>query len=534
MTEKKTQSLQLILNALSQPSAWPWPVDEVVIVHTHASAVLLAGDYVLKLKKPVDFGFLDYSTRERRRHYCAEETRLNRRLAAEVYLGVAGVEVSPKGIKLHLPEDVDLDDPALEPAVLMARLSDDRTLAAGLQHGWVGAEEVKALARRLARFHTEALRSPEIASFAHFETVAGNARENFEQTAMHRGVTVTEAVWASCREATETMLAELRETIDARAEQHACASHGDLRLDHVYFLDDRVEVIDCIEFNERFRYSDAASDIAFLSMELRFAGRPDFAELLERTWAAEYGGERAYEVLPFYVAYRSIVRGKVRGFLALDEEAPAASREEASRKSAAHWLLAHRMLQHDRLPSVVLVGGLPGTGKSTVAAGLAKGAGYHWIRADVVRKELAGLSASEDAAAPFGKGIYTEEWTERTYARCVELAREALLEGDRVVVDATFRSESRRSPFEALASELRTPLRLLICESPPAITRERIRARVGGPSDAGVAVYDRAASEWGMPARAFVVDTSGTIEESHRAALNALGASVGLVKARGY
>jgi aminoglycoside phosphotransferase family enzyme/predicted kinase len=484
--------------------------------------VFLAGDRVLKLKKPVDFGFLDYSTRELRRYFCQEETRLNRRLAPDVYLGVAGVAVAADGCSVFLPETVDLDRSDVEPAVLMRRLPEENTLAAGLREGPVTRIMIERLAKRLAQFHGEARRGPDIENYGRFETVAGNARENFEQTRTHLGLTVPKAVWQQCEDATQEQLVRLRGVIDRRAASRSCETHGDLRLDHVYFHDDHLEVIDCIEFNDRLRFSDAASDIAFLSMELRFAGERGLAQLLERVWIESCDDLEAGNVLPFYIAYRSIVRAKVRGFLARDESAPAAVREDAAQKALAHWLLALRVLQDNDEPSLVLVGGLPGTGKSAVAQALAELRGYRWIRADSVRKELAGISADADGSAAFGEGLYTEEWTERTYTRCEELTREALRKGERVVVDATFRDPARRRGFETVADALRVPFKLLICEAPAEVTRGRIRARSEGPSDAGVDIYDRAAESWERPEAATRVDTSGRIEATRKAALRAL------------
>ncbi|NIP58098.1 MAG: phosphotransferase, partial [Gemmatimonadetes bacterium] len=379
-----------LIKALRRPEAYPHPVGEVEVRQTHISAVFLAGPFVYKVKKPVDLGFLDFTTLERRLHFCREEVRLNRRLAPEVYLGVVTVREGEGGSLTVGQEPVgegletggapgEKGSAAIEYAVKMRRLPDGATLEARLERGEEIVPVLERLGRRIAAFHRKAASGPRVARFGRLEVVAGNARENLEQAKPHVGETVSEAVHGRLGRVLEARLEELGGLIEDRARRGVPRdTHGDLHLEHVYVLPDReppgdLVVIDCIEFNERFRYSDPISDMAFLSMDLLFHGRP----ALERVFSGAYGdasddGE-GMALLPFYRSYRAAVRGKVEGMVTEEEEVPVDERRRAVGRARGHWLLALSELEApgDR-PALVLVGGLPGTGKSTLAEALAR------------------------------------------------------------------------------------------------------------------------------------------------------------------
>jgi aminoglycoside phosphotransferase family enzyme/predicted kinase len=510
-----------LIEELSRPAAYPGGVGRVEVRQTHISVVFLAGLHAYKVKKPVDFAFLDFRTLGRRRHFCEEEVRLNRRLAPAVYLGVVPITQGADGLK------VAGEGEAVEWAVQMARLPDEATLKECLRRGEVGPERLDELARRLAAFYAAAEGGERVASFGRFEVVAGNARENLEQAAAAVGVTVSAAVFERLRALTEGALARLRPLIDSRAARDLPRdTHGDLRLSHVYLFPDRpppddVVIIDCIEFNERFRYADPVADIAFLCMDLTSVGRRDLAEAFAAAYFAASGDAEGRALLPFYTAYRAAVRAKVEGLEAAQAEVPEAERTEAREKARARWLLALGELEApSRRPGLVLVGGLPGSGKSTLARGLAERASFGVVRSDVVRKELAG-DAAERAT------LYTPEWTERTYAECLRRAEGLLLEGRRVIVDATFREAGRRRTFLAAATGLGVQGLLLVCRASPGVTRERLAARHGDVSDADWSVHLDLAARWEAPGPQTrpslrEVDTGGEREQALAAALRAL------------
>jgi aminoglycoside phosphotransferase family enzyme/predicted kinase len=520
--------LAQMIEALTVPAAYPDRVGEVEVRQTHISAVFLAGPRVYKVKKPVQFGFLDFGTLAKRRHYCEEEVRLNRRLAPDVYLGVVPVTRTRTGLR------VGGDGEAVEWAVKMRRLPDEATLQSRLRREEVGVGVVEALARKIAAFHAGAGSGPRVAAFGRFEAVAGNARENFEQSVAHVGTTVGEAVFARARALTEGALAGHRPLIEGRAERGVPRdTHGDLRLGHVYYFPDReppgdLIVIDCIEFNERFRFADPVADMAFLVMGLKFQGYRDLARAFTEAYLRASGDDEGRALVPFYTAYRAAVRGKVEGLKLARPEISEADRALALGKARGSWLVALGELEESsQKPCLVLVGGLPGTGKSTLARGLAERAGLCVIRSDVVRKELAGPACGEQGPSAFGEGIYTAEWTERTYAECLRRAEGLLFEGRRVLVDANFREEARRRTFLEAATRWGVPGVFLVCQAEPDVVRQRLASRRDDASDADWTVYLKAVETWegaGTRTRSALqaVSTGGSMEGALAQAVDVL------------
>ncbi|HLN28549.1 MAG TPA: AAA family ATPase [Gemmataceae bacterium] len=519
-----------LIQALSEESAYPHPANGIEVRHTHISVVFLAGNFAYKIKKPVDLGFLDFSTLEKRRHFCTEEVRLNRRLAPSVYLGV--VPVSRNGTKVEM----DGHGEVVEWAVKMERLPEAATLQSRLRRGEVDPELVESLGRKIACFHAHAEAGEHISLFGRFDSVARNARENFDQSAPYVGTTVSRAVDERLRSLTEEALACLRPLIERRADRGVPRdTHGDLHLDHVYLFPDRkppddLVIVDCIEFNERFRFADPVADMAFLVMDLSFRGRPDLARVLSESYFRASGDEEGHTLLPFYMAYRAAVRAKVEGFELSEKEVPETERVAALASARAHWFMALGELEEpNRRPCLVLVGGLPGTGKSTLAQGLTERAGFCLIRSDVVRKELAGFAdaGSGPASGPYGEGIYSPDWNQRTYSECLRRAAKLLFDGKRVLVDASFREEKWRRAFLETARGLRVPGGFLLCKAEPEIVRARLQRRRNDASDADWSIYRRAAENWQKPSSLTVqnswkIPTNGRAEEAVSTALEVL------------
>jgi aminoglycoside phosphotransferase family enzyme/predicted kinase len=494
-------TLPELINALSDPRAYPGPVAGVTVVQTHISAVFLAGEFAYKVKKPVSLGFLDFGTLAKRRHFCDQEVALNRRLAPDVYLGVVPVTRGPAGLSLGGGGEV------VEWAVKMRRLPDAATLLARLGRGEATPAGIEALARRVAEFHGRAEGGPRVAAYGRFAVVAGNARENFTQAGPWVGRTVSRPTFDRLRALTESWLDRLRPLIDRRAAAGVPRdTHGDLRLDHVYLFPDRpppadIEVIDCVEFSDRFRFADPVADAAFLAADLGVRGYKGLAGAFADAYFHAAGDAGGRPLLPFYAAYRAAVRGKVEGFRCDEAEVPAGERADALSRAKAHWLYALGELEvAGRRPCLVLVGGLPGSGKSTLAAGLAARAGFDIVRSDEVRKGLAGVPPGAASPAGYGAGIYTPELTTRTYAECLRLAEGRLFDGRRVAVDATFGGEGGRRDFLGTAARLGVPGVFLHCQAPPGVTRGRLERRRNDASDADWSVHRRAAEQWQQPA----------------------------------
>lgn len=486
-----------LIEALSDPSAYPHPVDTVEVRQTHISVVFLAGAHVYKIKKPLELGFLDYSTLAKRKFFCDEEARVNRRLAADVYLGTFPITGQGSAVRVEGGGEV------LEWAVKMKRLSAEATLRERVRRNTVGPEQVTALAQRIAAFHAGADAGPSIAACGRFAVIARNARDNFVQTAVQVGTAVSKTVFDRIQALTEASLTALEPLMEQRAERGVPRDgHGDLRLDHVYFFPEREPpadfvVIDGIEFNERFRAGDPVADIAFLVMDLIFEGRSDLACAFRDAYLRESNDDEGRSLVPFYTAYRAVVRGKVEGIEASELEVPENERVQALASARAHWLLSLGALEEaGRRPCLVLVAGLPGVGKSTLARELADRAGFTLIRSDAVRKELARRHGVPETAAGFETGIYSPEWTERTYSECLERVGRELFEGRRVLVDANFWSEALRSRFLSSAHQWGVLPLLLHCRAESAIVRQRLDTRQGDTSDADWLIHRRAAERW--------------------------------------
>jgi aminoglycoside phosphotransferase family enzyme/predicted kinase len=524
--------LPSLITALSSPNAYPESVESVEVRQTHISVVFLAGSHAYKVKKPVSLGFVDFSTLERRRHFCEEENRLNQRLAPGVYEGVVAITRGPDGVKIGGRGE------AVEWAVKMERMPPEASLADWLRRGELNAGHLGDVARRIAAFHAEARSGPEVSAWGRFEVVADNARQNFEQARPQVGTSVSRAVFERTRELTERALGELGPLIESRALRGMPSDgHGDLRLDHVYLFPDRrppadLVVIDCIEFDERFRCADPVADVAFPVMDLTRAGRRDLAEAFASAYFCAVDDPEGRKLLPFYTAYRAVVRGKVEGMELLEPEVPESERAAVLPNARAHWLVALSELEGPgSRPCMVLMGGLPGTGKTTLAERLANDANLTVIRSDVVRKRLARIRPDQRAASDFGEDIYAPEWTDRTYKECLAQAEAAVFNGQRVLIDASFQSEATRRQFLDAARRWTVPVVMLICQAEPDVVRERLQQRQNDASDADWQVYQQAAARWealSPLARsvAQAIDTSQGTDASLTQALAALAERV--------
>ena len=518
-------STEELILALSDPRAYPEAPAEVECIQTHISAVFRLRDTVYKVKKPKELLFLDFTTLDARRHFCHEEVRLNRRLAPDIYEGV--VPILRVGGRVRVGAEL-LDSPDAEPAgevldyaVRMARLPDGRTLGALLGGGSVDAGEMERLGRRIAAFHAGADRRPEISAVATWETAGRNCLENFEQVEPFIGETISAPLFARLRALTVRELEHRRALMERRIrENRPCETHGDLRLEHIYFLppkaapappsagspdpagaETEIAVIDCIEFNERFRWTDPVADIAFLVMELEFSGRADLAAAFAGAYFEAAGDPEGARLLPLYATYRNMVRGKVGSLRFGDGLVPPAERATAAGEATRHFLSAlGRLAPARERPGLIVLQGLPGVGKSTLARTLAGTLGFRWIDTDRVRKELAGVPPDEGAGgratgADYLAGIYAPEWTGRTYAECARRAEALLLEGDRVVVEGSFRADAHRKALADLAATLGVRFLVLDCVTSPEEARHRLAGRAPGPSDADWAIHERMAAE---------------------------------------
>lgn len=468
---------------------------DVELEETHISWVFLHPDDVYKVKKPVDLGFLDFSTLEKRKEACEAEMRLNRRLAPDVYLGVVPITRDRDG-RHHLGGEGE----TVDWAVHMRRLPLDRRADTLLEKGRLEAEDLERVARHLTAFHEEAREDEETAQYGTVEAVRFNVLENFQQTENTLCDHLSPEEGREIQRWQTELLDREEERFDQRIRSGKVRDgHGDLRLEHVYLEDDRVVVIDCIEFNERFRFADVAADVAFLSMDLSWHGRVDLAERFLAAYARFAGDYDLYPLIDFYESYRAYVRGKVSSFLSCDEEADRAIRQKAAAEARRYYLLALASERRSLLPSsVVAVGGLLASGKSTLTDRIGQAMAAPVVDSDRTRKQMLGVEETEKVHHPPFEGAYSPERTENVYAELLRRGQAVLDSGRPVVLDASFRSRDHRARARRLATEHGVPFFFVECRAPVEILRARLRQREKetGVSDGRLEIFDDFVESW--------------------------------------
>lgn len=471
-----------LIRALQRPQAYPHPVGSVKLIETHISWVMLAGEFAYKIKKPVNFGFLDFSTPERRHFYCTEEVRLNRRLAPDTYLGVVGITGTAD------TACIDGAGPVLEYAVKMRAFPPEATLD---REAVIAPAQIDAIATRVASFHASAAVASPTSAHGDFVHVMQPVRENFRHLCalpLSAGNRQHLEALEHCSETEGARLSAHFKTRKTAGFIREC--HGDLHLGNIAWVEGQPLIFDCIEFDAGLRHIDVLSESAFVVMDLlerkqtRLAWRYLNHYLM---WTGDYAGLAAWR---FYLTYRALVRAKV-DLLRASQNDPTA-REEAWR----YVDLAERLSKKGEA-RLFLMHGVSGSGKSRLAGEISETLGAFWLRSDVERKRLFGLGPF-DASDRVPGGIYTPDAGRRTFEHIEALAHGLLAEGHHVIVDATFLEEAHRAPFIRLAEALRCPWHILSLRADAATLRQRVaarQARSDDASEADVGVMERQLAE---------------------------------------
>jgi aminoglycoside phosphotransferase family enzyme len=510
--ESPSGPLAPLIRAMSDPGFYPEKPESVQLRQTHISYVFLAGDWVYKVKKPVRFPFLDASTLERRRALCRDEVRLNRRLAPQLYAGVLPIVGRATGYALGAAGS---EAAALEFAVKMRRLDSGRFLETLVAAGRADLETIAAVARRVATFHarTGAQQSWQFgAATALWRRVMGD----LESYRVFVGYTVGADEFAAIQAFCGGFLRRQWGLLDRRALAGKTRDgHGDLRAEHVWVDRDRVLIFDCIEFSDSIRHCDVASEIAFLAMDLDRLGAARLSLALVSTYRALAGDDELALLMPFYKCYRACVRGMAESARSREAEVGAAARAAARALGGRYFALARRYAAL-AAPAMIVVCGLAGAGKSTVARALGERLGFPVVSSDVLRKQIASVCSPPLAPAGYGRGIYCEQFNRRTYGALLNRAAQTLAAGSGVILDATFKDPTNR--LLAIETARRATVAWLFvecrCEEKEALKRLDCRARQkGAASDADRRVYLRQRGEFvplsELPAqRHLAVDTT--------------------------
>ncbi len=473
-----------LIRSLLDPACYDHPARAVRVIETHISYVVLTGDYAYKIKKPLDLGFLDFSSLDKRLAACGEEVRLNRRLAPEIYLGVVPIAGSPAAPR------VDGAGAAFEYAVKMRQFDPAATLDRLDAAGGLTAAHVEAIARSAARFHVDACaRAPVDSDCGSPERVWQPMAQNFAQIAPCLDAAADRAQLDALARWSAAEHARLAPQLAARQRDGFVREcHGDLHLGNLAWIDGRLLVFDCIEFNPALRWIDIQSEIAFTYMDLLQRGHHEWAWLLLNTWLEATGDYAGLDLLRHYAVYRALVRAKVAAIRG--GQTAGAARAAAQAEVRALLALAQALTQPPPL-RLDITHGLSGSGKSTLARARMQAPGAIRLRSDVERKRLAGLDALARTHAAVGEALYAGDATRRTYARLAELAATLLAAGWPVIADATFLARWQRDLLRGVARERGAAFSILDCRAPEAVLRERIvhRATRGGDaSEADLAV----------------------------------------------
>ena len=493
MNQINEQQPALIISMM-KPELYGPPVEKCQLIETHISWVILTGPYAYKIKKPVNLGFLDFSVLEKRHFCCDEEVRLNRRLAAEIYLEVVPITGSAEHPCLAGKGRV------IEYAVKMVEFPQQAQLDRLLDAGELRATHIDAIAGMIADFHRYAAVADDSMVYGSPEKVFQPVVENFTQIREQYCGHVEDQEWSGIlselEQWSEISFITLRPLFEERKDgRYIRECHGDLHLRNLAWLGDAPLAFDCIEFNPDLRWIDVISEVAFLTMDLQARQQPELAQRLLNAYLENTGDYAGTRVLTFYLLYRAMVRAKVDAIRACQASIGEAEKTQAEKDLLGYLRLAQSYIQPSR-PVLIIAHGMSATGKTTLTQPLLEKLAAIRIRSDVERKRLFGLQAEQAAYAETGAGIYTGDATQRTYMKLVELAGHVIDAGYPVIIDATCQNYEQRELFQSLASVKRVPYVILEFTASVETLRERIVNREKGASDADLVVLEHQITHW--------------------------------------
>ncbi len=497
-------SQEQLLPFLLNPNSYPHRPRSVRLIQTHASFVLIAPPFVYKVKKPVNFGFLNFSTLEKRRHFCEREIVLNRRLSPNIYLGV--VPISTRNGRFVFGEG----DKVVEYAVQMRKLSERHFLDRLVERDEVVPGDLNRIAIILKHFYEAQHPTEEIEAWGRIDRLRISTDENFRQTrefigadalsslafapAMGAGVsgpspsnhrpTITRPAFETIRFYTDRFYARHQRLFASRIkEQRIRDCHGDLHLEHIHVTPQALHIYDCIEFNDRFRYVDVASDAAFLAMDLDYEGRPELARYFATQMASALNDDGMPRLMDFYKCYRAYVRGKVESLHSVAHAAPEEERQASAERARRYFRLALQYTIAGSQPLVLAVMGRIASGKSTLAHALGAELGWEVYSSDYLRKKMAGFPLYERSSATARKRLYSTAMTEKTYDHLLATAEAQVQKGHSVILDATFARREHRELLAERFGKRGIAWRVLEAQASNVAVKQRLRAREVKPDE---------------------------------------------------
>ena len=478
------QEQPALIRFLLKPDCYDHPVEHIQLIETHISWIILTGDYAYKIKKPLDLGFLDFSTLERRRFCCNEELRLNSRLAAPIYLDVVPITGSAEQAVINGTGSV------IEYAVRMVQFPQQAQLDNMLANGELENHHIDAIAERVAEFHQATDIAAKDSAFGDPEKVYYPVEENFTQIRQHLHTHAYDEKLASLERWSQSTFESLKPFFSRRkADGFIRECHGDMHLRNLVWFDGEPLAFDCLEFNPALRWIDTLSEVAFFFMDLQDRQQPEFAHRFLNRYLERCGDYQGMQVFRFYLVYRALVRAKVDAIRCGQPHITEAEKQGAEQEFLAYLELAQSYTRPEQ-PRLIITRGLSASGKSTLTRPLLESMGAIRIRSDIERKRLFGIQAGTDSSAEIDKGIYTAEAGVKTYERLHVLAGALIDAGITVIVDAAFLKHEQRLPFRELARTKQVPFIILEFTATADTLRQRIEARADDISDADLSVLE--------------------------------------------
>src|SRR6266550_5342812 len=486
--ERKHLESSELIRFLESTASYRHGPPAVRSIQTHISWVFIASPFVFKVKKPINLGFADFSTLEKRRHFCQREVELNRRLCPEIYLDVVPIFKAASGFSFNSEGEI------AEYCVQMKELSRGWFLGELLTKNLVGEAEINRVISRLHRFYQSQSPSPEIELWGTPEKLKISTGENFAQVEPFVGKTISAAAFETVRHFTSRFYAVHGKLFRERIQQHRVRDcHGDLHLDHIHITPDTLSIFDCIEFNDRFRFIDVANDLAFLAMDFDFKARSDLANLLIRNAAREFRDDDMLQLANFYKCYRAFVRGKVESIQATEKETKNPQQHE--KQAARYFRLALRYAIGGSEPMIFVVMGGVGTGKSTIAKQLASELNWPVFSSDEIRKTIAGVLLTQRSPPELRAKLYSAQMTRRTYRKligdglaaigCSRARRPRPLQPhNAVILDATFSTRALRKFLRDECKKANVPIQFIELEVSPDEIKNRLKSRDAKTADA--------------------------------------------------
>ena len=460
------------------------------LIETHISSVIISDRYVYKFKKPLDLGFLDFSTLQKRHFYCDEELRLNRRLSPDLYVDVVAVYGSADAPSLEAQGEV------LEYLVRMKPFPQQAQLDRLLQQGRLQDEQMVRFAEFIADFHGTAAIASDAQDFGNPEQVMKPVVENFQQIRQHQLRVGMESRLIRLQQWSEDFMQRHRALFEQRKQQGFIREcHGDLHLRNLAWLHDAPLAFDCIEFDPNLYWIDVINDIAFLLMDLYYQQRAEMAQVFLNRYLEQSGDYSGLRLLRFYLLYRALVRVKIEIISATQAGVGERARQQAWSHLEAYLQLAESLIEPPP-PTLYILHGPSASGKSTLARQLAPFTAAVILRSDVERKRLFGVGLKSNMGSGFGEGIYTAQATEQTYHRLLELSEAVLDGGFSVMIDATFSQPAQRAMFQQMAKRRGCDYRIIDLHVPASILRQRIVARQHDVSDADLKILENQLIAW--------------------------------------